>query len=149
MFWRRGSGAPRARRGRGPPGGCAVGQGWEAGLDVEQPVCEEFSVDAAKVERLRRELAAARGLAELFKALADETRARIAYALAREELCVCDIAGLLGVSVATASHHLRVLRQMGLVRYRRAGKFVYYALDDDHVARLLENAMEHLKEVRR
>ncbi len=112
----------------------------------DQPVCEVFGVNPATVERLRPAVAGTRGLADLFKALADDTRAKIAWALSQEELCVCDIAGLLGVSVATASHHLRVLRQMGLVRYRRAGKFVYYALDDDHVVRLLENAMEHLRE---
>ena len=111
-------------------------------------VCEILRADREKVSRLKPAVDAARGLAALFKALADDTRARIAYALTKEELCVCDLAALTGTSVATASHHLRVLRQTGLVRHRREGKFVYYAVDDDHVARILENALDHFREGR-
>ncbi len=109
-------------------------------------VCDVVRIDAEKVERLRPAVEATRGVAGLFKALADDTRARIAYALSQEELCVCDLASLLRVSLATASHHLRVLRQTGLVRYRREGKFVYYALDDDHVVRILRDALDHFRE---
>ncbi len=112
-------------------------------------VCEILSADREKVSRLRPAVDGARGVAALFKALADDTRARIAYVLTKEELCVCDVAALTGTSIATASHHLRVLRQMGLVRHRRVGKFVYYALDDDHVVRILENALDHFREGRR
>ena len=79
-------------------------------------------------------------LAETFKILGDPTRLRLAYALAREELCVCDLAAVLGVSQSVVSHSLRALRQMRLVRYRKAGKVAYYALDDDHIAALLATA---------
>lgn len=112
-------------------------------------VCEVIRADAAKVDRLRPAVEGTRGVAALFKALADDTRVRIAYALSQEELCVCDLASLARISVATASHHLRVLRQMGLVRHRREGKFVYYALDDAHVVHLLRNALDHFREGRR
>ena len=85
-------------------------------------------------------------LAEIFKVLGDPTRIRIAYALAREELCVCDIANLLGVSQSAVSHSLRALRQMKLVRFRKDGKIAYYALDDEHVSRLLEDGFRHVEE---
>ena len=85
-------------------------------------------------------------LAETFKILGDPTRLRIAYALAREELCVCDLAAVLGVSQSVVSHSLRALRQMRLVRYRKAGKVAYYALDDDHIAALLAEGFRHVEE---
>lgn len=98
--------------------------------------------------------------AELFKALADSTRVRILAALlaappsgprvagpedpGQGELCVCDISALLDMSSSAVSHQLRVLRAAGLVRYRRAGKLAYYSLDDDHVTRLLAQALDHV-----
>lgn len=85
-------------------------------------------------------------LAELFKVLGDPTRIRIAYALSLEELCVCDISNLLGVSQSAVSHSLRALRQMKLVRFRKEGKIAYYALDDEHVARLLQDGFRHVEE---
>ncbi|WP_241156845.1 metalloregulator ArsR/SmtB family transcription factor [Bacillus sp. FJAT-42376] len=87
-------------------------------------------------------------VANLFKALADETRMKIAYALLIEgELCVCDAAEITGSSNATASHHLRLLKSLGLARFRKEGKQVYYALDDDHVRQLIEVAFAHQEEV--
>lgn len=118
------------------------------GLDHEKETCEIFSFDAEKVERLKAEVAGTEGLALLFKALADETRVKIALALTKEELCVCDVAHLTGTSVATASHHLRLLRNMGLAKYRKEGKMVFYTLDDEHVATILHQALTHFKEVR-
>ncbi|MDB4896161.1 MAG: transcriptional regulator [Firmicutes bacterium] len=115
---------------------------------VAQDMCEVFSYDPAKVERLRGALVGTEGLALLFKALADDTRVRIALALSKEELCVCDVAHLMGISVATASHHLRLLRNMGLAKYRKEGKLVFYSLDDDHVVTLIEMAMAHFREVK-
>lgn len=88
-------------------------------------------------------------LAETFKILGDPTRVRIAYSLAREELCVCDLANLLGVSQSAVSHSLRVLRQMKLVRFRREGKIAYYTLDDDHIAHLIDEGFRHVDELRR
>lgn len=115
---------------------------------TDQDTCEIFSYDAAKVERLKAEVAGTEGLALLFKALADETRVKIALALTKEELCVCDVAHLTGTSVATASHHLRLLRNMGLARHRKEGKLVFYSLDDHHVTTILEQALVHSREVR-
>ena len=75
-------------------------------------------------------------------------RVRIALALSREELCVCDVAHLMGISVATASHHLRLLRNMGLAKYRKEGKLVFYSLDDDHVVTIIDMAMVHFREAK-
>ncbi|HOF86999.1 MAG TPA: metalloregulator ArsR/SmtB family transcription factor [Armatimonadota bacterium] len=110
----------------------------------EDDRCAIFSSDEHKVARLRGEVGRAEGLGNLFKALSDETRAKIMYCLSREELCVCDVANILGMSVQAVSHHLRLLRVMRLVRARRAGKLVFYALDDDHVARMIEQGLAHL-----
>ena len=85
-------------------------------------------------------------LAETFKLLGDPTRIKIAYALSREELCVCDLANLLGASQSAVSHSLRSLRQMKLVRFHRVGKTAYYALDDDHISHLLEDGLRHVEE---
>jgi DNA-binding transcriptional ArsR family regulator len=87
-------------------------------------------------------------LAETFKLLGDPTRLRIAFALARAELCVCDLATLLDVSQSVVSHSLRALRQMQLVRYRKEGKIAYYALDDHHIATLVDEGFQHVAELR-
>ncbi|MBR2907920.1 MAG: helix-turn-helix transcriptional regulator [Clostridia bacterium] len=85
-------------------------------------------------------------LADLYKVFGDSTRIRILYALFEAELCVCDIAELLSMSVSAISHQLRVLKQAKLVRYRRDGKTVYYSLADDHVRAILGQGMEHVEE---
>jgi ArsR family transcriptional regulator len=90
--------------------------------------------------------AAVASLAETFKVLGDTTRVRILDALARAELCVGEIATLLGLSESAISHQLRVLRNMRIVRARRAGRMIYYALDDQHVVRLFEQGLEHVQE---
>lgn len=115
---------------------------------VETDTCEIQCIDADKVARVRPELAGTQGLALLFKALADDTRVQIALALSKEELCVCDVAALMGITEATASHHLRLLRNMGLAKYRKQGKMVYYSLDDDHVIQLLNTALAHYREAK-
>lgn len=84
--------------------------------------------------------------AEMLRTLGDPTRLRIARALATEELCVFDIAHLLGLSQPTVSHSLRALRQLGLVRYRRDGRIAYYALDDAHVVQVLDSGLAHAAE---
>ncbi|NPV69398.1 MAG: winged helix-turn-helix transcriptional regulator [Firmicutes bacterium] len=108
--------------------------------------CDVFCFDPERVNRLRPQVEGVRGLGDLFKSLADETRARIAFALSREELCVCDIATLLGMSVPAVSYHLRLLRAARVVRYRREGKQVYYSLDDSHVINVINEAVSHLGE---
>ena len=86
------------------------------------------------------------GLADLFKVLGDPTRIRILQALHDTRLCVCDIAETLGMTQSAISHQLRVLRQARLVRARREGRSVFYALDDDHVAHMFEQGLLHVSE---
>lgn len=109
-------------------------------------VCEIFCSDQTKVERIKEQIDEIDGLAILFKALADDTRIKIVYALSLEELCVCDVANIIGSSVATASHHLRFLRNTGLAKYRKEGKLVYYSLQDDCVRELIKAALRHTGE---
>jgi ArsR family transcriptional regulator len=85
-------------------------------------------------------------LADTFKVLGDATRVRILDALSRSELCVCDIARLVGLSESAVSHQLRLLRGMRVVRPRRAGRQVFYALDDRHIVGLFEHGLEHVQE---
>ena len=85
-------------------------------------------------------------LAELFKVFGDSTRVRILYALFEREMCVCDISNLLGLSQTAVSHQLRVLKASKLVKNRRAGKIVFYSLDDDHVHKILSCGMDHINE---
>lgn len=82
-------------------------------------------------------------MAATFKALADPTRVRIISALLHTELCVGDLASCLGMSTSAVSHQLRLLREMRLVRHRREGKYVFYALDDDHIYDLFQRGLEH------
>jgi DNA-binding transcriptional ArsR family regulator len=86
-------------------------------------------------------------LAALFGALADPTRVRIVHMLLGAELCTCDLAGALGITDSAVSQHLRTLRSLQLVRSRRAGKFVYYTLDDAHVSLLIEIGLTHQQHV--
>ena len=90
--------------------------------------------------------ASAAALAETFKVLGDETRIRIIDVLARTELCVQDLAGMLGMTQSAVSHQLRLLRSMRLVRTRRDGRQIFYALDDDHIVKLFEQGLEHVEE---
>lgn len=111
-------------------------------------VCASFDPDSRRAARLRERLVEVAGLSELFQALADETRTKILYLLADRELCVCDLASVLELSLPAVSHHLRLLKTMRLVKYRRDGKNVYYSLSDDHVLRLIRVAQEHYEEER-
>lgn len=85
-------------------------------------------------------------LAELFKVLGDSTRVKILYALINAEMCVCDIAALLGMTQSAISHQLRVLKQSRLVKYRKEGKVVYYSLDDEHVKQIFDQGLIHIRE---
>lgn len=85
-------------------------------------------------------------LAETFRVLGDPSRVRIVDALSGGELCVCDIAAVAGISESAVSHQLRLLRGMRLVRPRRAGRQVFYALDDQHIVELLRQALTHVEE---
>ena len=85
-------------------------------------------------------------LADTFRVLGDPTRVRMLDALAHSELCVQDLASLVGISESAVSHQLRLLRGMRLVRARRAGRLVFYALDDHHIVELLRQALTHVEE---
>ncbi len=84
-------------------------------------------------------------LAEFFKILGDTTRVKILYALDKNELCVCDIANILGMSKSSISHQLGTLRRSGVVKCRKKGKEVFYMLDDEHVKEVFEVGIEHIE----
>ncbi len=110
--------------------------------------CAETIIDEAKVKQAQPALLdglTATHLANIFKALADPTRIRIISVLARTELCVCDLAATLGMTQSAVSHQLRFMRQMRLVKSRKAGRMVYYALDDDHIRDLFQRGLEHVE----
>jgi ArsR family transcriptional regulator len=115
----------------------------------EHDVCETEFVDETRVNAVRESLPTADVIAELsdiFKVLGDPTRLRIVSALGVAELCVCDLANLLGSSISATSHQLRVLRNLKLVKHRKEGKMVYYSLDDECVRTLLEEGLRHTEE---
>ena len=85
-------------------------------------------------------------LADLFRVFGDSTRIKILYVLFENEMCVCDIASTLGMGQSAVSHHLRILKQFKLVRFRREGKSVIYALADEHVRHILGQGMDHVCE---
>ena len=110
-------------------------------------LCDDFSPSERSVE-LRDKLLEVAGLSEIFRVLGDETRTKILYLLAHKELCVCDMAELLDMTLPAISHHLRILKALRLVKYRREGKIVYYTLDDEHIVDLIRTAQEHFDEGR-
>ena len=83
-------------------------------------------------------------LATLFKMFGDGTRAKILHALEQNELCVCDLAALLGLTKSAVSHQLKALRLSNLVKFRRDGQVVYYSLADDHVKYILDIGFDHI-----
>ncbi|MFT8928396.1 MAG: metalloregulator ArsR/SmtB family transcription factor [Sporolactobacillus sp.] len=118
---------------------------------IEKDTCDIYCYDEAKVNRiqgiLKNEADDLSRVVQLFKALADENRLKVIYALCQDkELCVCDVANIIGSSVATASHHLRLLRKQGLVKYRKDGKMAFYSLDDEHIKQLISIVTTHRKE---
>lgn len=118
----------------------------------QKDTCDIYCFDEAKVKRIQGKIQNEdiASVALLFKALADENRAKICYALCQdEELCVCDIANIIGSTVATASHHLRTLHKQGIVKFRKDGKLAFYTLDDEHIKQLMVIALEHKNEVKR
>lgn len=109
--------------------------------------CEAPRLAPAELARLREALpeAAALDLSETFRLLADPGRLRVISALLdADELCVCDLSEVTGVSQTACSHNLRLLRAQRLVRHRRQGRNVYYTLDDDHIRVLLDVALQHV-----
>lgn len=116
------------------------------GAKVTGRAKEEY-VDVRSVRKAREGMPGdrmVRALAETFAALSDPTRVRIIFALSEQELCVFDLARLLGLTGSAVSHQLRLLRGQRLVRYRKEGKVAYYSLDDDHIRNLVEEGIKHV-----
>jgi len=112
-------------------------------------ICEAGVIHQKVVDQVREKMPgelALLDLAELFKIFGEPTRVKIVSALLNAEMCVCDIAALLGMTQPAVSHHLKVLRQTQLVKYRREGKVVYYSLDDEHVANVFYQGLLHASE---
>ena len=115
--------------------------------ELEQ--CADFHIHEEIVEKVDADMPDEEilyDLAELFKIFGDSTRITILYVLFESEMCVCDIAQLLGMTQSAISHQLRALKQSKLVKYRREGKQVYYALADGHVRTILDQGIEHISE---
>ena len=111
--------------------------------------CQTFYINEEKVKAVQRMMEANEvfvRVAQTFKALSDFTRAKIIFALYKEELCVCELAAILNMSQSAVSHQLRVLRNLNLVRYRKDGRVVYYSLNDEHIENLFEECLRHVRE---
>jgi ArsR family transcriptional regulator, lead/cadmium/zinc/bismuth-responsive transcriptional repressor len=112
-------------------------------------VCDLVQIDLTRVRKIRAALVApeaVQGLAETFSALGDPTRVRMLDALSHGELCVCDLAAVLGLSQSAVSHQLRLLRNIRLVRPRRDGRVVFYSLDDQHIMSIFKQTLQHVEE---
>ncbi|MBQ9806431.1 MAG: helix-turn-helix transcriptional regulator [Clostridia bacterium] len=113
------------------------------------PNCGEVCTHPARIghaEELLPNTEELFALADFYKIFGDSTRIRILYALFDTELCVCDIAEVLGMTVSAISHQLRILKQARLVKFRREGKTVYYSLADAHIHSILDAGTEHIRE---
>ena len=111
--------------------------------------CDFIHAHEEIVERVRQELPdedTLYDLSELFRIFGDSTRIRILYVLFEAEMCVCDIAQLLGMTQSAISHQLRALKNARLVKARREGKTVFYSLADDHVKTIIDQGLEHVAE---
>jgi DNA-binding transcriptional ArsR family regulator len=110
--------------------------------------CEVTCIHEDRVSRVKQNSLKAEevlGLEDIFKALGDSTRIKLLHALSQEEMCVCDLAEVIGMSQSLVSHQLRVLRNLRLVKHRREGKMVYYSLDDEHILQLFTQGLEHIR----
>jgi len=115
---------------------------------LECDTCEELCEHPQAICLAKNELIAedkAQRVADLFKILGDTTRVKIIQALSKRELCVCDIAAVIGMGQSAISHQLRTLRNTRLVKYRKEGTMVWYSLNDEHVAVLLDQGIEHVE----
>jgi ArsR family transcriptional regulator, lead/cadmium/zinc/bismuth-responsive transcriptional repressor len=117
--------------------------------NLEMDHCETHLVDRDRVLRAAHAMPESNqlhALVDAFRVLSNLTRLKIIHALTHEELCVCDIAALLDINESAVSRELRMLRSMHLVKHHRAGKCVYYTLDDDHVRQIFAAGLDHVCE---
>lgn len=113
-------------------------------LDFDR--CDVLCIHEDAVSEVRQQMIGdneAQALADTFKTLADPTRVKMLFALLNRELCVCDLAAVIGASDSAVSHQLRMLRTQKLVKYRREGKIMFYSLTDSHIRTLFKQAIEH------
>lgn len=118
---------------------------------IKKDTCEIYCYDEEKVNRIQGNLQTVdiSSVVQMLKAIADKNRVKITYALCQDdELCVCDIANIIGVTVANASHHLRTLHKQGIVKFRKEGKLAFYSLDDEHIRQIMMIALAFKKEVK-
>ena len=116
---------------------------------IEEDGCRVRVVHLDRVAKARAEAISERELSRLaliYKLLGDPTRLKIAMALMKGEMCVCDLAALLGISESAVSHQIRRLKDTSLVKGRRDGQILYYSLDDHHVLDLIQVGLEHIRE---
>lgn len=125
---------------------CAPQEEGEAAEEAGKPYEEPFSPGAAQKAEPMPDEELLYELADLFKVFSDTTRIKILYALMEGEMCVADIAEIVGASQSAVSHQLRTLKQARLVKFQRDGKNVIYSLSDDHVYTMLEQGMTHICE---
>lgn len=111
--------------------------------------CEIHRETVREIERTFPQEKTLLCLSDFFKLFGDCTRMKILYSLIKDELCVCDIAALLKMSVSAISHQLKVLRDANLVKTRHEGKSIFYSLTDEHVSQIIEFGMEHIFELRK
>jgi DNA-binding transcriptional ArsR family regulator len=116
---------------------------------IQEDGCQIRVVHLERVEQARRESISVRELERLsiiYRVLGDPNRLKIVLALRNVEMCVCDLAAFTGLSESAVSHQLRRLKDLALVKKRRAGQIIYYSLDDEHVTGLLNVGLEHLRD---
>lgn len=117
--------------------------------DREMELCETDEVHEELLKIVRETMPPEEelyDLAELFKVFGDSTRIRILFVLFEAEVCVCDLAAALNMTVSAVSHQLKILKQNKLVKSRREGRSVFYSLADDHVRTIVSQGMEHIEE---
>lgn len=107
--------------------------------------CTGTETDLLNLKQTMIAETAAADMADLFKALGDPTRVKLIYAMLNKELCVHDLSVLLEMGQSAISHQLRYLRNLRIVKRRKAGKTVYYSLDDDHIEQIFVQTLQHLK----
>lgn len=118
---------------------------------INKDTCEIYCYDEEKVNRIQGNLQTVdiSSVAQMLKAIADKNRVKITYALCQDdELCVCDIANIIGVTVANAIYQLRTLHKQGIVKFRKEGKLAFYSLDDEHIRQIMMIALALKKEVK-
>ena len=131
------------------PGACRQGRGWRIPASAPKPPDGRSRTSDSILKIIDEKMPPEeelQDLAEFFKVFGDATRLKILYVLLSSEMCVYDIAAVLGMSQSAISHQLRVLKQMDLVKNRREGKTIFYSLADDHIVTILSQGLDHIEE---